>query len=150
MTDAAAPKPATRWSKIVALFQRRETLAMLGLGFASGLPLLLVLSTLSVWLRQGGVSRSDIGLLAFALLAYTFKWIWAPLVDGFRLPVLHDWLGQRRSWMLVAQCAILFAIIMMALGNPKADIGHLAIFAVVLAFSSATLDISIDAWRVES
>lgn len=151
MTEAAAPpKPATRWSKIAALFQRRETLAMLGLGFASGLPLLLVLSTLSVWLRQGGVSRSDIGLLAFALLAYTFKWIWAPLVDSIRLPVLHDWLGQRRSWMLVAQCAILFSIIMMASGNPKADIGHLAIFAVVLAFSSATLDISIDAWRVES
>jgi PAT family beta-lactamase induction signal transducer AmpG len=151
MTDAAAkPQSATRWGRIAALFQRRETLAMLGLGFASGLPLLLVLSTLSVWLRQGGISRSDIGLLAFALLAYTFKWVWAPLVDSLRLPLLHDWLGQRRSWMLVAQCAILFAIAMMALGNPKADIVQLAVFAVVLAFSSATLDISIDAWRVES
>src|SRR5215475_2195998 len=138
MTDAAAPKPATRWSAIAALFRRRETLAMLGLGFASGLPLLLILSTLSVWLRQGGISRSDIGLLAFALLAYTFKWVWAPLVDSLRLPWLHGRLGQRRSWMLVAQCAIVFAIVMMALGDPRADIGHLATFAVVLAFSSAT------------
>jgi len=151
MTDAAAkPQTATGWSRIAALFQRRETLAMLGLGFASGLPLLLVLSTLSVWLRQGGISRSDIGLLAFALLAYTFKWLWAPLVDSLRLPFLHAWLGQRRSWMLVAQVAILFAIGMMATGDPKADIARLATFAVVLAFSSATLDISIDAWRVES
>ncbi len=152
MTDAAAPRKtlATRWSAIAALFRRRETLAMLGLGFASGLPLLLILSTLSVWLRQGGISRSNIGLLAFALLAYTFKWVWAPLVDSLRLPWLHGRLGQRRSWMLVAQCVIVFAIVMMAFGDPRADIGRLATFAVVLAFASATLDISIDAWRVES
>jgi PAT family beta-lactamase induction signal transducer AmpG len=152
MTDTAAPKKtlATRWSAIAALFKRRETLAMLGLGFASGLPLLLILSTLSVWLRQGGISRSDIGLLAFALLAYSLKPFWAPLVDRFQLPVLHRMFGQRRSWMLLAQCFIAFAIGAMALGNPQADVGHLAIFAVVLAFSSATLDIAVDAWRVES
>src|SRR5262245_7840534 len=105
MAEAAtqgAPSKKTlvgRWRATVALFERRETLAMLGLGFASGLPLLLVLSTLSIWLRQAGISRSDIGMLAFALLAYSFKPLWAPLVDRVRIPVLWGLVGQRRSWM---------------------------------------------------
>lgn len=154
MTDApikpARKTMASRWKAIADLFKRRETAAMLGLGFASGLPLLLILSTLSVWLRQGGISRKDIGLLAFALLAYSLKPLWAPLVDRVRLPILHALVGQRRSWMLLAQVFIAVAITVMAFGDPKADVGHLAIFAVVLAFSSATLDIAVDAWRVES
>jgi PAT family beta-lactamase induction signal transducer AmpG len=154
MADAAPARPrktlAETWAETLALFQRRQTLAMVGLGFASGLPLLLVLSTLSVWLRQAGVSRTEIGLLSLALLAYTFKPLWAPLLDRVKLPILHQRFGLRRSWMILAQAAIFFAIMMMALGDPKVDRMHLALWAVVLAFASATLDIAVDAWRVES
>jgi PAT family beta-lactamase induction signal transducer AmpG len=147
MTDAA--KPATRWGKIVALFRRRETLAMLGLGFASGLPLLLIAANLSLWLRQAGITRASIGLFSIALLAYAFKPFWAPLVDRVQIPVLRKF-GQRRSWMLLAQIVIALAITAMAFCDPKANVMQLAICGLVLAFSSATLDISIDAWRVES
>lgn len=152
MTDASAKPRQTlmaRWRSTLALFERRETLTMLGLGFASGLPLLLIAATLSVWLRQAGITRSSIGLFSIALLAFAFKPVWAPLVDRIRLPGLHT-LGQRRSWMMLAQIAIAICISAMAFGDPKADVMHLAIWALVLAFSSATLDISIDAWRVES
>ncbi len=154
MASIAPERPrktiAQGWADTLALFKSRKTLAMIGLGFASGLPLLLVLSTLSVWLRQAGVSRTDIGLLAWALLAYTLKPFWAPLVDRVRLPFLYAALGQRRSWMVLAQGAILIAILAMALGDPRDGILHLAIWAVILAFASATLDIAVDAWRVES
>jgi PAT family beta-lactamase induction signal transducer AmpG len=133
-----------------ALFQRRETLAMVGLGFASGLPLLLVLSTLSVWLREAGVSRTDIGLLSWVLLAYSINVFWSPLVDKVRLPVLGRLLGQRRSWMIAAQVVIAGSITMMALSDPRASVMYVAISAVVLAFASATLDIAVNAWRIES
>lgn len=154
MASSASERPRTSigrsWAQTLALFRSRETAAMIGLGFASGLPLLLVLSTLSVWLRQAGVSRTEIGLLAWALLAYTLKPFWAPLVDRVRLPVLHRMFGQRRSWMVLAQGAITAAIVAMALGDPRNGILYLATWAVILAFASATLDIAIDAWRVES
>lgn len=154
MANAAAPNArpsmADAWRDTLALFGKRPTLAMIGLGFASGLPLLLVLSTLSVWLRQAGVSRTEIGLLAWALLAYTLKPFWAPLVDRIRLPVLYRALGQRRSWMVLAQIAVVLAIAAMSQGDPKTGIGFLALWAVILAFASATLDIAVDAWRVES
>jgi PAT family beta-lactamase induction signal transducer AmpG len=140
---------ASRWRSTLDLFKRRETLTMLGLGFASGLPLLLIAATLSVWLRQAGITRSSIGLFSIALLAYVFKWAWAPLVDRLHIPLLSRF-GQRRSWMLLAQTAIAIAIASMAFSDPKVDVMHLAIWALILAFSSATLDISIDAWRVES
>ncbi|MES1197616.1 MAG: MFS transporter [Pseudomonadota bacterium] len=138
-----------RWSRIAGLFKRRATLTMLGLGFASGLPLLLIAATLSVWLRQAGITRSSIGLFSIALLAYALKPFWAPLVDRFRIPWLSRF-GQRRSWMLLMQSVIAIAIISMAFSDPKADVMHLAIWGLVLAFASATLDTSIDAWRVES
>src|SRR5215468_6734622 len=139
MTDAAAKPRRTlgdRWRSTIDLFKSRKTLTMLGLGFASGLPLLLIAATLSVWLRQAGITRSSIGLFSAALLCYVFKPFWAPLVDRLRIPLLSA-LGQRRSWMLMAQGAIAIAITSMAFSDPRADVMHVAIWGFILALSSA-------------
>lgn len=123
---------------------------MLALGFSCGLPFYLVFQTLSAWLRQEGIQRSTIGLLSYGGLMYSIKFLWSPAVDRLRLPLLHRWLGQRRSWMLVAQIGIGFSLINLAGSDPSTSILHVAIGAVVLAFFAATQDISVDAWRIES
>ena len=125
--------------------------AMLFLGFSSGLPFLLVFSTLSAWLRESGIERATIGMLSWVGIIYTIKFFWAPVVDRLRLPVLHRLLGRRRSWMLVAQAGIAIGLLNMAHLRPEQ--GHLAIvaaFALLVAFCSATQDISVDAWRIEA
>lgn len=131
---------------------RKESLTLFVLGIASGLPILLVYGTLSVWLREAGVERSTIGFLSWAGLSYGFKFIWAPLLDQMKLPYLTNKLGRRRSWMLVAQITIAAALILMASFDPST--GHqaivgLAIGAVLLGFASASQDIVIDAYRIE-
>jgi PAT family beta-lactamase induction signal transducer AmpG len=126
---------------------------MLFLGFSAGLPILLIFSTLSVWLREAGVARSAVTFFSWAALGYSFKFLWAPLVDLLPLPVLTRILGRRRAWLLVAQLLIMAAIVGMALVDP-ADSRHnltiMAFAAVMLGFSSATQDIVIDAYRIES
>jgi PAT family beta-lactamase induction signal transducer AmpG len=143
--------PRHGWLQALAAYRERNALSMLFLGFSSGLPFLLVFSTLSAWLRQAGIERSTIGMLAWVGFAYSFKFIWSPVVDRLRLPILYRLLGRRRSWMLLAQLGIAAALLLLAAADPHAgDIGGIALAALFLAFSSATQDIAMDAWRIES
>jgi PAT family beta-lactamase induction signal transducer AmpG len=119
------------------------------MGFASGLPLALTLSTLSAWLAKDGVSRTAIGLFALVGLPYALKFLWSPLIDGLRLPWLGRCLGRRRSWMLAAQILVALAIAALGLTDPARTPWLTAALALAVAFLSATQDIVIDAWRVE-
>ncbi|WP_028080369.1 AmpG family muropeptide MFS transporter [Solimonas soli] len=124
--------------------------ALLFLGFSAGLPFLLVFSTLSAWLTQAGVSRTMIGYFSWVGITYSVKLFWAPVVDRVPLPLLTRWLGRRRSWMLLAQCGIAAGLALMALNDPAADLRRTALLAVLVAFSSATQDIALDAFRIEA
>ena len=123
---------------------------MLFLGFSAGLPLLLVFGTLSFWLRREGIDRTTIGYVSWVALLYGLKFAWAPLVDRLPIPLFTNWLGQRRSWMLLAQIGVIVGLWMIANTNPVDELKILVIFALLVAFSSATQDISIDAWRIET
>jgi PAT family beta-lactamase induction signal transducer AmpG len=122
---------------------------MVFLGFSAGLPYLLVFSTLTAWLRDEQVSRSAIGFFAWVGMIYSIKVFWAPVVDGLRLPLLQSWLGQRRSWIFVAQMGIALGLWSMTLAGPESLL-ILSLAALIVAFSSATQDIAIDAFRIES
>ncbi len=123
---------------------------MLFLGFSAGLPILLVFGTLSAWLRVEGVDKTTIGFVSWVALAYGFKFLWSPLIDRAPIPVLGKALGQRRSWMLVAQLGVIYGLVSMASSDPTGHLAATVLFAVITAFSSATQDISIDAWRIEA
>jgi PAT family beta-lactamase induction signal transducer AmpG len=123
--------------------------AMLFLGFSSGLPFPLVLTTLSARLRQDGIDRTTIGYFSLVGLAYSLKYFWAPIVDRFPLPLLHR-LGRRRSWMLLGQIGIATGLVAMALHDPQSNASLFAWLAVATAFSSATQDIAVDAYRIEA
>jgi len=142
-------KPDTSWQAAFSTYLNRRVLTMLFLGFSAGLPLLLIFSTLSLWLREAGVDRSAVTYFSWAALAYSFKFVWAPVIDKLPLPVLHNLLGRRRSWLLVAQLSIMSAIILMAMNDPANGLQSVAIAAVLLGFSSASQDIVIDAYRIE-
>jgi len=138
------------WKEAVLVYRQRPVLSMLFLGFSAGLPFYLVFQTLSAWLRQDGIERATIGMLAWVGLVYTLKFIWSPIVDRLRIPLLYGWLGKRRSWMLLAQVGIGAGLLNLAGSSPATDITHVAVGALFLAFCSATQDISVDAWRIES
>ena len=123
---------------------------MLLLGFSAGLPLLLVLGTLSFWLREAGIDRTTIGYLSWVGLAYAFKWVWAPLVDRMPIPLLTRWLGRRRSWLLLAQLAVMAGLVAMSFNDPKLALQPVVWGALAVAFGSATQDIALDAFRIES
>ncbi len=125
-------------------------LRMLFLGFSAGLPLLLVLGTLSFWLREAGIDRTTIGYLSWVGLAYAFKWAWAPLVDRLPIPLLTGWLGRRRSWLLLSQLAIVVGLIAMSFNDPRLALEPVVWGALAVAFGSATQDIALDAFRIES
>ncbi|MFQ5562074.1 MAG: MFS transporter [Parvularculaceae bacterium] len=125
-------------------------LVMLLFGFSAGLPFYLIFQTLSIWLREEGVSRSEIGLFAWAGFAFTLKFLWAPIVDRAPIPILENRIGRRRAWMALAQIAVAATLIAMSLANPGESILYVAVVAVLIAFSSATQDIAIDAWRIEA
>ena len=133
----------------IADFFQRRVLVMLALGFSAGLPNLLIFDTLSAWLRDEGVSLAVIGFFSLATLAYSAKFLWAPLVDRTHIPVLTGWLGHRRSWMLAAQIAIMIGLWLISGQSPAENLGAMAAFAVFVGFSGATQDIVIDAWRIE-
>lgn len=130
----------------LSVYRDPRQLAILLLGFSSGLPLLLVYSTLSARLAQAGVKRADIGLLLLAQLPYNFKWVWAPLFDRVRPPLP---LGQRRGWAITVQILLAAAIFALGAVDPVANLGLLALLAVAVAFLSASQDIVIDAFRIE-
>jgi PAT family beta-lactamase induction signal transducer AmpG len=123
---------------------------MLFLGFSAGLPLLLILGTLSFWLREAGIDRSTIGYLTWVGLIYAFKWMWAPLVDRLRIPLLSKLFGRRRSWLLFAQLLIVIGLVGMASIDPKVQLTPIVWCALLVAFGSATQDIALDAFRIES
>lgn len=119
------------------------------LGFSSGLPLLLVFGTLSFWLREAGVDRSTIGFISWVALAYAVKVLWSPLVDRMHLPLLHRWLGRRRSWLLFTQVTIALGLFGMASSDPAQHLSLLVWLALLVAIASATQDIAVDAYRIE-
>jgi len=123
---------------------------MLFLGFSAGLPLLLILGTLSFWLREAGIDRSTIGYLTWVGLIYAFKWMWAPLVDRVAIPFLSTLFGRRRSWLLFAQLLIILGLVGMASIDPKVQLTPIVWCALLVAFGSATQDIALDAFRIES
>ena len=149
MTETEAAPKRSVWSAI-AVYGERRALVMLALGFASGLPNLLIFDTLSAWLRDAGLSLEVIAFFGLATLAYSLKFLWAPLVDRAAVPILTGRLGHRRSWMLVCQVLIMLGLWLIAGGNPKTGLGWMAAFAVFVGFVSATQDIVIDAWRIEA
>lgn len=152
MTDSVAEQApvSRRWRDAFAVYRERAVLRMLFLGFAAGLPLLLVFGTLSFRLRDAGIDRTTIGFLSWVALAYAFKWVWAPLVDRLPLPVFTRTLGRRRSWLLLAQIGIIIGLIGMALADPQRQLALLVVFGLLTAFASATQDIALDAYRIES
>jgi len=156
--DFASPTPATpaataarpSWGDTLRVYLEPATLRMLALGFSAGLPLLLVLGTLSFRLREAGIDRTTIGYLSWVGLAYGFKWCWAPLVDRLPLPGLTTTLGRRRGWLLLSQAVIIAGLAGMALADPRDALGPIVWCALAVAFGSATQDIALDAYRIES
>jgi len=138
------------WREAWLVYLEPASLRMLALGFSAGLPLLLVLGTLSFWLREAGIDRTTIGYLSWVGLAYAFKWVWSPLVDRMPLPWLTRWLGRRRSWLLLAQCAVVAGLVGMAFNDPQQALQPIVWCALAVAFGSATQDIALDAFRIES
>jgi PAT family beta-lactamase induction signal transducer AmpG len=154
--SAAASKPGERradgrdWRATLATYSHPRVLQFLFLGFSAGLPFLLVFSTLSAWLREFGISRTAIGFISWIGITYSFKFVWSPVVDRVPLPLLTRWLGRRRAWMLLAQTGITGGLLAMSFCDPRADLWHLVMFALIVAFSSATQDIAMDAMRIEA
>ncbi|UJP01177.1 MAG: AmpG family muropeptide MFS transporter [Nitrosomonas sp.] len=138
------------WLQALRVYTHPRVLGMLSLGFSAGLPLLLIMGTLSFWLREAGIDRATIGYLSWIGLAYSFKWLWSPLVDRMPLPLLTRWLGRRRAWLLLSQIIITCALMGMAVTDPAANLTHLVFFALAVAFASATQDIALDAYRIEA
>jgi MFS transporter, PAT family, beta-lactamase induction signal transducer AmpG len=141
------------WSENVKAYFDKRVATMLLFGFSAGLPILMIFSSLSLWLREAGVKRGAVTYFSWAALGYSFKFIWAPLVDKLPIPVLTNLLGRRKSWLLFSQGLIITAICWMALVDPSAggnSLTYMALAAVMLGFSSATQDIVIDAFRIES
>ncbi|MFA5171206.1 MAG: AmpG family muropeptide MFS transporter [Sulfuriferula sp.] len=138
------------WLSALKVYAHPRVVGMLLLGFSSGLPLLLVLGTLSFWLREAGIERATIGHLSWIGLAYGFKWLWAPLVDRLSLPLLTRWLGRRRAWLLLAQVVVVAALLGMANTDPSVSLQPMIYFALAVAFASATQDIALDAYRIEA
>ncbi len=152
-TSPAASQPAAlsqRWVDAFKVYLEPASWRMLCLGFSAGLPLLLVLGTLSFRLREAGIDRSTIGFLSWVGLAYGFKWVWSPLVDRLPLPLLTRRLGRRRSWLLLAQSVVMAGLVGMALLDPQQALEPVVWCALVVAFGSATQDIALDAYRIES
>lgn len=138
------------WRSAFSIYVQPRVRGMVFLGFSAGLPFLLVFSTLSAWLRDEGVERSVIGFFSWIGVTYSIKVFWAPVVDRLSLPFLTKFLGKRRSWMLLAQLGIVVGLVGMGSSDSHSQLQQIALFAVWVAFCSATQDVVIDAYRIES
>lgn len=145
-----ASEPRRRWREALAVYRQPPVITMLFLGFSAGLPFLLVFSTLTAWLRSVDVTVGAIGFFSWIGITYSIKFLWAPVVDRLRLPLLTPTFGQRRGWMLLAQGMIATGLVGLALSNPLLHLPLVVVFALLVAFGSATQDIAIDAFRIES
>ncbi|WP_448191387.1 AmpG family muropeptide MFS transporter [Azospirillum sp. sgz301742] len=141
---------ASSWAQAASVYLHPRILAILFLGFSEGLPLALTGSTLTRWLSEGGISKEAIGLFALVTVPYALKFVWAPIIDRLRLPLVTRLFGRRRGWALVTQGALALALLGLAETDPAVDPWWTALLAVVVAFCSASQDIVIDAFRVES
>lgn len=141
--------PVRKWLAFCAVYADRRVLALVFFGFSSGLPLALTFGTLSLWLAEVGVSKTTIGLFALMGAPYTFKFLWAPLVDQMPIPYVTRRLGRRRGWAIVTQLALMVTIAALGATNPAVHAGLTAVLALMVALWSATQDIVIDAYRVE-
>lgn len=150
MNESTGKGQAVSWRDSFRIYSQPRVVAMLFLGFSAGLPLLLVFGTLSAWLREVGVDRSTIGHISWVALLYALKFAWAPLVDRVSIPFASAAMGHRRSWMLLAQLGVIGALLLMGSSDPNTQLATLVMAALLVAFSSATQDISIDAWRIEA
>lgn len=143
---------STGWKSAFTAFLDRRAAIMLFLGFSAGIPILLIFSSLSLWLGEAGIEKSAVTFFSWAALGYSFKFVWAPLIDELPVPFLTKSLGRRRTWLLIAQILIICAICIMAFSDPalgQSYIYQMAVGAVLLGFSAATQDIVIDAYRIE-
>jgi PAT family beta-lactamase induction signal transducer AmpG len=147
-TDPASSKPTVL--DAIAVYLKPRVLVVMFLGFASGLPLALSSTTLLVWMREAGVDLGTIGLFALVGTPYTVKFLWAPLTDALEVPVLSRLLGRRRAWLVFSQVLLIAAIVFLGSCNPAAAPGLVAFGALLVAAASATQDIVVDAFRVES
>src|SRR5438045_5607288 len=121
---------------------------MLAFGFSSGLPFALLIGTLNAWLGEAKINLATIGVLSWIGLSYSFKFLWSPLVDRFKLPLLER-VGRRKSWIVLCQAVLVAGFAGLAATNPATNIGTFAIFAVIAALASATQDVAVDAWRID-
>ena len=143
-----ARRPA--WLDALAVYLQPRVLIVLFLGFSAGLPLALSGSTLTIWMRESGVNLETIGLFSLIGTPYAVKFAWAPIVDGIDLPLLARLLGRRRAWLVLSQFLLIAAIVFLAFSNPAVSPALVAIAALCVATASATQDIVIDAFRIES
>ena len=153
MTESTPNNTTLSWSESLKAFLNPRVITMLFLGFSAGIPLLLIFSSLLLWLGEAGVERKAVTFFSWAALAYSFKFVWAPLIDKLPLPLLTAALGRRRAWLLVAQGFMILGIVLMGLTDPATgqdSLVRMALAAVLLGFSAATQDIVIDAYRIES
>src|SRR6185437_8002891 len=137
------------WFESLKIYRSPRLLAVLFMGVSSGLPLPLTFATLSFWLAEAGVSRTQIGLFVLAGFAYNYKFLWSPLIDRLPIPVLTRLLGRRRSWAVLLQALLMAAIVLLGHSDPRTELARTALLAVVVAFLSASQDIVIDAYRIE-
>lgn len=149
MTTSAVQINASE-NELASWWKHKSVWIMLFLGFSAGIPILLIFSSLSLWLREAGVDKSVVTFFSWAALGYSFKFVWAPLIDKLPIPILSKLLGRRRGWLLLSQCAVIGSIVLMASVNPQQSLVTMAFAAVLLGFSSATQDVVIDAFRIES
>src|SRR6185436_7903091 len=150
-TSPISPKPRKPgMGDVFRAFGQPKVAIMLALGFSSGLPFLLTAGTLGYWLRDEGVALKTIGFLSWVGLAYSFKFLWSPLIDRLDAPLVGKRLGRRRGWMLIAQSVVGGGLLAMALIRPQGGLVALGVAALVVAFASATQDIVVDAWRIEA
>ncbi len=137
------------WRDALAVYRKPVVLRLFFFGVSAGLPFLLVFSTLTAWLADSGIEKSTIGFFGWIGITYSVKVFWSPIVDHLKLPLLNRWLGQRRSWIMLAQLGIAYGLFAMSNIGPHGDLFWFAVMGVLVAFSSATQDIAIDAYRIE-
>lgn len=146
----ATPKKRPGWRDVLRGLRQRKVAVMLLLGLSAGLPFMLVGNTMGLWLREGGTELTAIGFLSWVGIMYSMKFLWAPIIDKVDVPVLGRLLGHRRGWMIIAQAVVAIGLFGMAILTPQGGLIAFAALALVAAFASATQDIVIDAWRIES
>ena len=149
-TDTGTVPERRSFGAALGVYLERSSLVMIALGFSSSLPYFLVFDTLSAWLRASGLPLETIGFFSLVTLVSSFKFLWAPFVDRTAVPLLTNWLGHRRSWMLVCQGVIVVGLLLISGSDPTRNLGAIAMFAVLVGLSAATQDIAMDAWRIET